>query len=176
LSVYFVTALANGLTGWVAETQGRVRGRRMAMALLAHTVVGVVGLVAMAVFLPMVSTLLFGARLSVDHLASFFLGVAFLASSVGNSLGRHVLIPEGATRGVFFSTMAGAAVGIPLSVIMSVEWGAAGATAALGISQIVPCVLVARRSFRVVRGLRRTETGPEVAADSAEAETTEPRD
>ncbi len=85
LSVYFVTAMANGLTGWVAEKQGRVRGRRMMMALLAHTVVGVVGMVAMAALLPMVSTLLFGARLSVDHLASFYLGRG-LPAPVGREL------------------------------------------------------------------------------------------
>jgi len=177
LAVYFVTAMANGLTGWVAEEQGRLRGRRMVMALSAHTVVGVVGMLAMAAFLPMVSTLLFGARLSVDHLASFYLGVAFLAASVGNSLGRHVLIPEGATGGVLYSTLAGAAVGIPLSVVMSVEWGAAGATAALGISQIVPCVLVARRSFRVVRRLRRMDPAPQSATGNSESETSaEPRD
>ena len=80
-------------------------------------------MLAMAAFLPEVSTLLFGARLSPDHVASFYLGVAFLAASIGNSLGRHILIPEGATPGSLFATLAGAAVGIPLSVVFSVKWG-----------------------------------------------------
>jgi O-antigen/teichoic acid export membrane protein len=61
LAVYFVTALANGLQGWVAEKQGRVRAGRMLVALQAHTAVGVVGMLAMAAFLPGVSTLLFGS-------------------------------------------------------------------------------------------------------------------
>ena len=123
LASYFVTALANGLQGWVAEKQGAMRRHRMMLALQAHTAVGVVGMLAMAAFLPEVSTLLFGARLSVDHVASLYLGVAFFAASVGNSLGRHFLIPEGATQGVFYSTAGGALVGIPLSVWLAAVYG-----------------------------------------------------
>lgn len=164
LACYFVTALANGLQGWVAEKQGAVRGRRMLVALQAHTVVGLVGMVAMAAVLPEVSTLLFGARLSVDHVASIYLGIAFLAVSVGNSLGRHVLIPAGATQGVFYSTLGGAAVGIPLSVVLAAEYGSSGATAALAISQIVVIVLVARRCYRVIRDLLR-EPGEEAVPE-----------
>lgn len=157
LASYFVTALANGLQGWVAEKQGALRRHRMLLALQAHTAVGVVGLVAMAAFLPEISTLLFGARLSVDHVASLYLGVAFLAASVGNSLGRHILIPEGATQGVFYSTAGGALVGIPLSVWLAADFGSDGATAALAISQVVVVLLITPRSFRVLRSLRRAD-------------------
>jgi O-antigen/teichoic acid export membrane protein len=153
LAVYVVTALANALQGWVAETRGAVRRQRTIKALQAHTAVGVVGLLGMAVLLPAVSTLLFGPRLSVDHLSSLYLGIAFCAASIGNCLGRHVLIPAGATQGVFWSTLGAAVIGLPLSVVMAVRWGASGATAALAISQVVVIVLVARRCHRVFREL-----------------------
>ena len=167
LAVYFVTALANGLQGWVAEKEGLVRRRRTFLALQAHTVVGVVGMLAMAAFLPEVSTLLFGARLSVDHVSSFYLGIAFLAASVGNSLGRHVLIPAGATKGVFWSTLGAAVVGLPLSVVLAAEYGSSGATAALCISQVVVIVLVARRCYRVLRDLGREDVAPVAAGSPA---------
>jgi O-antigen/teichoic acid export membrane protein len=157
LANYFVTALANGLQSWVAEQEGRVRGRRMLRALQAHTVVGLVGMVGMAAVLPEVSTLLFGARLSVDHVASLYLGVAFLAASVGGSMGRHVLVPAGETKGVFVYTLAGAVVGIPLSVLLAAEWGSSGATAALAVSQSLTVLLAVRRCYRIVRDLLRTE-------------------
>ena len=108
-------------------------------------------MIAMAAFLPEVSTLLFGARLSVDHVASLYLGVAFLAASVGNSLGRHILIPEGATQGVFYSTLGAPLVGIPLSVWLAAELRVGRATAALAISQVVVVLLITPRSFRVLR-------------------------
>jgi O-antigen/teichoic acid export membrane protein len=159
LANYFVAALGNALQSWVAEKQGRVRGRRMVRALQAHTAVGLVGMVSIAALLPDVSTLLFGARLSVDHIASLYLGVAFLAASVGGSMGRHVLVPAGATKGVLYYTLAGAAVGIPLSVFLAEEWGSSGATAALAISQTLTVVLATRRCFRIVRDLLRSD-GP----------------
>ena len=99
LASYFVTALANGLQGWVAEKQGALRRHRMLLALQAHTAVGVVGMLAMAALLPEVSTLLFGARLSVDHVASLYLGVAFFAASVGNSLRTAHPHPGGGDAG-----------------------------------------------------------------------------
>jgi O-antigen/teichoic acid export membrane protein len=157
LAVYFVTAMANGLQGWVAEKQGAVRRRRTLVALQAHTLVGVVGGLVMALWLPEVSTLLFGPQLSVGHLASVYLGIAFLAASVGNSLGRHLLIPAGATSGVFWSTLWAAVVGLPLSVVLAAVWGSAGATAALAISQLVVILLVARRCLSVLSALGREE-------------------
>jgi len=164
LAMYLVTAMANGLQGWVAEREGLERGRRMVRALFAHAVIGVLGLLAMVALLPLVSTLLFGSNLSVDRLSSFYLGLTFCFASVGTSMARHVLIPEGATNGVFYSTFIGAAVGIPLLVVFSQKWGVPGASAALLVSQLVTISTILRRSYRVVHRLHRMAPEPVEAA------------
>jgi O-antigen/teichoic acid export membrane protein len=158
LAMYLVTAMANGLQGWVAEREGQARGRRMVGALTAHAIIGVIGMLGMVALMPEVSTLLFGANLSVDRVASLYLGLTFFAASIGTSLARHVLIPEGATNGVFYSTFIGAAVGIPLLVVFSQRWGVPGASAALLLSQLVTISTILRRSYRVLHRLR---TAPE---------------
>jgi O-antigen/teichoic acid export membrane protein len=162
LGLYFLMAMNNGLQGWVAEKHGKERGRRMLLALQAHAAVGLLVMIATVALMPWASTLLFGPTLAVDRLSSFFIGMTLMAISIGLSLGRHILIPEGITQGVWWPTLVGAAVGIPLSVFLSQEFGTAGATAALCLSQIVTLVMFVPRAVRV---LRRVLRGQEVEHD-----------
>ena len=132
-----VASLANALQGWVAEVGGQHGARRRTLALLAHTIVGVIGCAFLITLGSQATRVLYGAALEAPQWAMVWMGVAFLCISINTAVGRLMLIPLGHTRGVLISTVAGAFVGVPAIIGGGNLAGAAGGAFGLATSELV---------------------------------------
>ena len=135
-----VGALGSSLQGWVAEIEGDHLKRRK-FSLLSHTVLGVTGLAGLSLLGPVVTRLLFGQPLAADLATCFWFGMAFLFISINTSTGSHWLVPTGRIRAVFWSTVAGATVGLPAMLVLSTFMQGAGGALGLAIGEFVVCAV-----------------------------------
>lgn len=131
-----VGAQGNALQGWVVEDARAHFGARARKALLLHAVLGMLGFAAFALLGPWLTTVLFGEQ-AVDRPTAILFGVAILSISLTTSLGRHVLVPLGRTRAIFASVVAGAVVGVPLTLVLSSLWGSVGGATGLASAEVV---------------------------------------
>lgn len=137
MALLAVGSLANALQGWVAEVGGQHGARRRTFAVLAHTVLGVLGCGSLIALGSQVTRMLYGVALEAPQGAMVWMGVAFLCISLNTAVGRLVLIPLGHTRAVLVSTFAGAVVGVPALIAGGVIAGAAGGALGLATSEFV---------------------------------------
>lgn len=135
-----VGALGSSLQGWVAEIDGDQLKRRK-FSLLSHTILGIAGLAGFALLGPFVTQLLFGPPLAADLATCLWFGVAFLFVSINTSTGSHWLVPAGRIRAVFWSTVAGAAIGLPAMLFLSTLMQGAGGALGLAIGEFVVCAV-----------------------------------
>lgn len=133
-----VGALGGSLQGWVAEI-GSDHLKRRKFSLISHTLLGLAGLVGFSLLGPVLTELLFGSTLAADFYTCFWFGMAFLFVSINTSTGSHWLVPEGRIRAVLWSTVAGAAVGLPSMVILSSMMQGAGGALGLAIGEFAVC-------------------------------------
>ena len=131
-----VGAQGNALQGWVVEDARAHFGARARNALLLHAALGMLGFAAFALLGPWLTTVLFGDQ-AVDRATAILFGVAILCISLTTSLGRHVLVPLGRTRAIFVSVVAGAIVGVPLTLVLSSLWGSVGGAMGLATAEVV---------------------------------------
>ena len=134
---YAVSALGNALQGWVVEAGVARVGRRLRIVVALHGAVGVVGLVAMGLAGPWLTTFLLGARVAVSEATAWGFGVAILGITFGTAFGRIGLITIGA-RKAFMNCVVGAAiVGVTGLLAGGALWGASGAAWALGLTEVL---------------------------------------
>ncbi|GLJ60690.1 hypothetical protein GCM10017576_08190 [Microbacterium barkeri] len=131
-----VGAQGNALQGWVVEEDRAHFGARARKALLLHAVLGVLGFAAFALIGPWLTGILFRGK-EMDAATAILFGVAILCISLTTSLGRHVLVPLGRTRAIFVSVVAGAVVGVPLTLALSALWGSVGGATGLASAEVV---------------------------------------
>lgn len=135
-----ISSLGSSLQGWVAEIEGDHRARRK-FSLLSHAALGLAGLTGFSLLGPWVTKFLFGQPLAADFVTCFWFGVAFLLVSVNTSTGSHWLVPAGRIRAVFWSTVAGAAIGLPAMLFLSTNMQGAGGALGLAIGEFVVCAV-----------------------------------
>ena len=157
--LYLPITLGNAFQSWTVEGERSGRARRLRVALGSHVLLGAFGGLGLAVLGPFATRLLFGADVEVGHDVATWLGVTFLLVSTRISLTRHFLIPAGQVRVVFVSTMAGAALGLPLVVLGTWAVGPVGAAAAVALSEVLATGLLVAPAWRqhdvvVAAGLR----------------------
>lgn len=136
-----ISVLSNTFQGWVTgHGIGAVRGR-MLVALSAHGLLGLLGFLAIATAGSAVTAALFGPNVAATTATSFWYGVAFLAVAVNTSTGLHILVPTRHTPMVFWSTLVGAAVGIPAMAYFSSVFGGEGGALGLALGEIAVCAV-----------------------------------
>lgn len=161
-----VGALGSSFQGWVAELDGDHLQRRK-FSLLSHTLLGFAGLAGFTFLGPFVTQLLFGPSLAADFTTCFWFGMAFLFVSVNTSTGSHWLVPAGRIRAVFWSTVAGAALGLPAMLFLSTTMQGAGGALGLAIGEFVVCAVQGAALLGSSRKSPGTPAGP--AAEAATA-------
>ena len=161
-----VGALGSSLQGWVAEIDSDHVKRRK-FSLLCHAVLGLAGLAGFALLGPFVTQILFGTALAADFATCFWFGLAFLFISVNTSTGSHWLVPMGRIRAVFWSTVAGAAVGLPAMLALSISLQGAGGALGLAIGEFVVCAVQAIALLGLMRRDRRNPAGPATDGSTA---------
>jgi O-antigen/teichoic acid export membrane protein len=111
---YSVSALGNALQGWVAEASGErsALGRRLRIAVLLHTALGLAGLIGFALIGPWVTEVLFGRAVAIDEITALGFGVATLGIALGTACGRIGLITLGARTTFMVCVLGASAVGI----------------------------------------------------------------
>lgn len=151
-------ALGNSLQGWVAEI-GSNHAKRRKFSLLSHILLGLCGLLGLSLVGPLATRLLFGDVLAADSATCAWLGLAFFFVSLNTSTGSHWLVPMGRIRVVFWSTVAGASVGLPAMMFLAWRMEGAGGALGLAIGEFVVCAVQCAAIFaRSIRASGQTKT------------------
>jgi hypothetical protein len=132
-----VQPVFNAFQGWVTEARGAHRRQRMTRAMHLAGAVALVAGVSFAITLPLVDHWLFAGQVSVHPAVSALLGAALALFTVTTSVSFFVFAPNGRSRAVVRSAVAGAAVGLAGLLTLSPLAGALGAAAALAAGQLV---------------------------------------
>jgi O-antigen/teichoic acid export membrane protein len=134
---YAVSALGNALQGWVAEApERRERARRLGIAVLLHLGLGAAGLLAFALFGPVMTALLFGGAVAIDETTAFGFGVAALGISLGTACGRIGLVTIGERTAFMTCVLVASVLGVAGLMVGGGVWGAAGAAWGLGLVEL----------------------------------------
>lgn len=154
LGQFIPMTLANALQSWIGEAHGSHRGRRMVIALLIATGIGVVGWAGLALVGPWFTEFYFGADAAAPFDVLLATGVVFFFFSVRTIVARLILFPAGQAGAVMRTTLIATAIGIPLMIVLALAWGPVGAAVGYAFTEGAATVLLARRCFRVLRDLR----------------------
>lgn len=157
LGQFVPLSLANALQSWTAEGAPAARARRVRLALLAHTGLGVVAAVCFAVLGNLVSVILFGEEAAASSSVLALLGLAFAAYSVRTSLARHLLFPAGESPRVLRATIIATLVGLPLMVGLgaATPLGPVGVAVGYALIEVLSTVLLlspSKRAFTALAG------------------------
>lgn len=154
LGQFIPMTLANALQSWIGEAHGSHRGRRMGIALLIATGIGLLGWAGLALVGPWFTEFYFGADAAAPFDVLLATGVVFFFFSVRTIVARLVLFPAGQAGAVMRTTLIATAIGIPLMIVLALAWGPVGAAVGYAFTEGAATVLLARRCFRVLRDLR----------------------
>lgn len=148
-SLLSVTALGESLQAWTTEGLGDHRSRRVFAAFSSHAMLALVGGLALATMLPVVTATLFTAANAVGADTARFLGFAFALVSINTTLVRHVFLPAGHQGVVFAGMLVGAAVGVPATIRWGAESGAAGGAMGVAAAQLAVLIVHATWAWRL---------------------------
>lgn len=152
-SLIAIIVLSQASQGWVAERAGHEH-ERLRLALRVHLLLGALGMVAITILGPPLTRVLFSDSLAVSTSVAAAFGTAFCAIAINTGLGRHVLVLGHRSGVILRSTIFGALVGVPLTLVMSARFGAMGGAAALAISEMAVCLYQVPASVKVLRAFR----------------------
>jgi hypothetical protein len=135
---YTVSALGNGLQGWVAEAAAERAqlARRLRLAVLLHAGLGILGLAAFTLIGPPLTALLFGREVAIDEPTALGFGVATLGIALGTACGRIGLVTLDARTSFMTCVLIASAIGVVGLLVGGGLWGAAGAAAGLGAAEL----------------------------------------
>ncbi|KZE40579.1 lipopolysaccharide biosynthesis protein [Microbacterium sp. T32] len=154
LGQFIPMTLANALQSWIGEAHGSHRGRRMGVALLIATGIGLLGWAGLALVGPWFTEFYFGADAAAPFDVLLATGVVFFFFSVRTIVARLILFPAGQAGAVMRTTLIATAIGIPLMIVLALAWGPVGAAVGYAFTEGAATVLLSRRCFRVLRDLR----------------------
>jgi O-antigen/teichoic acid export membrane protein len=151
-----VVSFGNAFQGWVLAGPRPSQLRRQLVAIATHTVLGLIGLVVLAVLGPWATGLFFGEPVAADPTVSALYGVAFLFISASTPLIRNVLIPVGRATTVFVVTVVTAVAGLAVMIAGALTGSAAVIALGIAASELILAVALAIPAARILRGLSRT--------------------
>lgn len=146
-----VVTLGNAFQGWVLDPAVQDRRRRQGFALIAHLVVGALGLGFLALLGPWATAIVFGSTVAATGAVSALYGVAFLFISVSTPMIRNLLIPAGRVTTVMRATIASAVVGLSVMVLGAATDSAEAVALGVALSELVLVLSMAiptRRAWR----------------------------
>ena len=173
ISLQAIVAVGNALSPWVAESHGSQFVRRARLALAAHTTLGVIGLLGIALLGPWVSALLFGERLAVGSATATAFGAYFLFVSLQTVLARHILVSRGRVRVVLAATLLGAGLGVPAVILGRARSAPPVRPPAWRWAELVICLVLVGPA---VLTLRHHRSLPDDTATTEGIRATAPRD
>jgi len=139
-----VGALGNAFQAWVLDAAAPDPRRRQVVAIGAHTVVGAVGLVLLAVLGPWVTGVVFGGDVAAHRVPSIWFGVAFFFISLSSPLVRNLLIPTGHGRLVLGATLVSSVLGLVTMAVGALQSDTTVIAAGLAASQVALVALLLR--------------------------------
>ncbi|WP_307486555.1 lipopolysaccharide biosynthesis protein [Pseudarthrobacter sulfonivorans] len=141
-----VTTLGNTLQAWTLEPDAPNPRNRHLGAILAHTILGVIGMCGLGLLGEFATSLLFGAEAKATGAAMWYYGIAFLAVSSSTPLIRNLLVPAFKTRFVLAGTSIGALVGVASMFVLGNAAGPEGVALGFMISELVLLFIIAPAS------------------------------
>lgn len=160
---YSVGSLGNAFQGWVAESRDRGLARRLAVAVTLHAAMGLAGFAAFAALGPWLTDVVFGGDVAITRTVAVGFGAAILGISLGTAFGRIGLIVIGARKPYMTCVVSSSVVGAAGLVIGGALWGASGAAAALGATELLSGV--AQGVVLAVLWRRRVRAGELLASE-----------
>jgi len=145
--------LASALQSWVGEVTGPARGRRVRVALLAHTGFGLLGGAVLAALGHWVSLVLFGADAAAGVDLLIAMGLVFMFLSIRTSMTRHALFPAGQAAVVMRASLIATAVGVPVMIALAIAIGPLGAALGYAVTEGAATLLLWRPCAAAVRAL-----------------------
>lgn len=127
-------ALGNSLQGWVAEACTNQSQRRV-FSITSLSALGVAGWAGLTFLGPWTTRLLFGDSIAADVPTCFWFGVVFLLVCIATSTGAHWLVPLGRVSVVLWSTVVGAAIGLPAMLLLGGIMHGVGVAMGLAIGE-----------------------------------------
>lgn len=168
VGLYAVIAVGNTFQGWVAEIQAESRARRMKAAVVGHAVLGLIGMAMLGSLGPTASAVLFGEHVQANVAVCWGYGMAFFAVSLNTAMGKHVLVPLGQTKTVFWSTVLGACVGVPAIASLAALMGGAGGAWGLATGELAVCSFQVVAIARIILTSRRLKTSVDAPAEGSQ--------
>jgi len=150
-------AVGNGFQGWVGEAKGNwfQQRKRMVMAFLVLSLVGLLMFLIVSIALPPFSQFLFGNQLRVDSATAIFAGCALLFTCMTISTSFHILAPLKQSKVIAVATAIGACVGAPAILGGAAWFGAAGGMAGLAAAEAVVLSIETIACWRLLRRTSR---------------------
>lgn len=150
-----VSTLGNTLQAWTLDPGAPDPRGRQQKAILAHIVLGVVGMCGLGVLGELATTLLFTSEAKATSEAMWYYGVAFLAVSSSTPLIRNLLVPAFKTRFVLAGTAVGALAGVVAMFLLGKTYGANGVAAGFMLSEIALLLIIIPPAVSQLRSLTR---------------------
>lgn len=151
-----VTTLGNTLQAWTLDPAAPNAIKRHVSAIAAHTVLGLVGMVALGIFGEFATSLLFGPAVKATSSSMWFYGGAFLAVSCSTPLIRNLLVPALKTRFVLAGTAIGALTGVIAMYTLGRAAGPDGVAAGFMLSEVVLLIIIGVPALRYLVALQHT--------------------
>lgn len=154
-----IIAVTNGMQAWVSDPATKIQTRAR-KTVFAHTVVGLLGFVLLALLGPLATRVVLGPQFAITTTIAVLFGAYFLALSLHAALGRHVLVTQGLVRALLRATLAGSMVGIPSLLLGGYLDQARGAAIALAGAEIVIVLMIIGPAYRSLRPPSPSATQP----------------
>lgn len=148
------------LQGWVPAVDGGERVRRVRLAARAGTLIAVVGGALFAWLAPLFGGLLSGEQVEIPMSVASAFGVLLAVLVAAQVFGLVCLLALGAAGELARFTVLGASIGMPLTLLGALFFGAAGAVVGFCAGEIVALLL----EVQLVRRLL-AESGPGSLSD-----------
>lgn len=155
-SLAAVVALGNAFQSWVLDPTASRRRVRQSAALIAHLVIGLVGLLAFVLLGPWATGILFGGQTQATTEIAFYYGLAFLFISLGTPLTRNILIPAGRQSTILKWTLVSALSGLTVMVVAGITGNPAKIALGMALSE---ALLVLGLLVPALRELAKQEAG-----------------
>ncbi|MEC5175199.1 O-antigen/teichoic acid export membrane protein [Cryobacterium sp. MP_M5] len=153
--MFGISALANALQAWVLDNSSLAPRRRQKAAMLAHIVLGFLGLTLLAFVGPVATAFLFGAPVTADGAVCAWFGVAYFFLSTATPLMRNLLLPSGKAAVVLRATLMSSLIGVPTMIVGGVLAGGAGVAFGLALSEALVLCNILPEALRQYRRLTR---------------------
>ena len=152
-----VTTLGNTLQAWTLDPNAPNATKRQVSAIVAHTVLGLVGMVALGILGEFATSLLFGSEAKATASSMWFYGGAFLAVSCSTPLIRNLLVPALKTRFVLMGTAVGAVTGVSAMYFLGRSGGPDGVAAGFMLSELALLMIISPPAIRLLVSMRNRD-------------------